>query len=165
MAYAIVLRFDIRDDSGKTSFTKIRVPTTFSVSQVVEFGQAMAQLIANLSIGEVYRAGITFALDLSGLGLKVAAAAAADIYEKARFQFQTGVTRFRAFFRLPTWDETLTNLGSDTVDTSDVDVAALIAGMENGIAVIGPATIQPSDGRGNDIVSLQFAKEIRTKKT
>lgn len=164
MALAVSVRFDFVDDKGKTSFTKVRVPTAWSIAQYIEFAEAMGQLYADAGTGAVTGASITFGVDISGLGLKGAAGATADIYEKARFQFNTALAGFKAFFRLPTWDETKTTIGSDVVDTADVDVAALIAAYENGIAVTGPLTIQPTDNRLNDVVSLQFAREVKRKK-
>lgn len=163
MALAVSVRFDMIDAKSKTSFTKVRVPTGFTISQYIEFAQAMAQLITDMSNCTVTRAGITFGIDISGLGLKVAAAVLADVYEKARFQFNTAVAGFKAFFRLPGYDETKSVTGSDAVDQADPDVAALIAAYEDGIVVTGD-TISPTDSRGNDITAIQFAREVKRKK-
>jgi len=164
MALAVTLRFDLADQGGQTSFTKIRVQTGMTIAQYIEGAQAFAQLIADINNGVVTGASVNFSIDLSGLGLKTIANILADVYEKARFQFNTAVAGLRAKFSLPTLDENKVGAGGDTVLTSDPDVAALISAFEDGIAVTGPATIQPTDDRENDITSLQFAKAVRRRK-
>ena len=163
MALAVTVRYDFLDNKGATSFTKIRVPTTFSLSQYGEFGTAMAQLIADVSMCQITGGSLTFAIDLSGLGLAVTASIVSDIAEKAVFLFNTAITGIKAKLRLPTFDEFLVSPGSDAVDQVDVDVAAFIAAMENGIAVTGPATIQPTDDRTNDITTLTEAREVKRR--
>lgn len=163
MALAVTARFDFIDDKGKTSFTKVRVPVTFSLSQYGEFGVAFAQLLVDVSLCRCTGASLTFAIDLSGLGLRTVAGITADIAEKAAFLFNTAVTGLRAKLRIPTLRETLVPPGSDAIDTADVDVAAFIAAMENGIVVSGPATVEPTDDRENDITALTTAREVKRR--
>jgi len=164
MPLAVSLRFDFVDVKNKKSFTKIRVPNGFTLSQYVEAAQAFAQILTNLSNGSVTNASVTFGLDLAGLGLSTVASGLADVYQKARFQFSTVASGFRAFFRIPTFSETKVVYGSDAIDDSDIDVAAFITAMENGVVVTG-GTISPCDMRENDIAALQFAREIHRKKS
>lgn len=161
MALAVTITYTFTDGKGHTSSTRVRVPTTFSLAQIAEFVPAMAQLIADLSQGELSAASAQFTVDLSGLGLKVAANALADVAEKAWFKFTSAVTGLKKMLRIPTYDETYTGAGSDAVDTADPDIAAFTAAMTNGIAVSGPATIQPTDSRGNDLVSTAEAREVK----
>lgn len=162
MAFAVVVRFDLLDDKGKTSFTKIRIPTTFSLSQYGEFGTAAAQLIANVSNCKVTGASLTFAIDLSGLGLRTVASVVSDVAEKAAFIFGTAVTSFRAKFRIPTFNEDLVPPGSDAIDLVDVDVAAFVTAMEDGI-VVTATTISPTDDRLNDVVGVTEAREVKRR--
>ena len=163
MALAVSIRYDFRDDKGKTSHTKIRVPNGFALSDYVQFAQSMGQLISDISAGVITRASICIGIDLSTSTLKAAATAFSDIAQKVFFQFNTALAGFRAKMKIPTLKETLVLPGTDAVDQANVDVAAYIAAMENGIAVSGLATISPSDGRENDIVSTAFVREVFRK--
>lgn len=162
MALAVSIRFDILDDKGKTSFTKVRVPNGFSIAQYIEFAQAMAQIIADISNGLVTSAGICIGLDLSGATLKAAATAIADVAQKAFFQFNTAVAGLRAKLKIPTLDETILVANSDSVDQLEARSAAFIAGMENGIVTLG-GTIQPTNSREDDITAVSLAREVFRK--
>ena len=162
MALAITVRVEFIDDKGKTSFTKVRVPNGFTLSQYGEFGTALAQLLTNISICRVTGGSLTFAMDLSGLGLRTVAGITADIAEKAAFLFNTAITGLKAKLRIPTFRETLVPPGSDAVDLADVDVAAFKTAMESGIAVTG-GTIEPTDDRENDITGLTTAREVKRR--
>jgi len=159
MALAVTVRYDFVDEKNKTSFTKIRVPTGFSIAQYVEFGIAMAQFVANISSCTITGGSITFGIDLSGLGLKTAANSLADIAQKAYFAFNSAVTGFKKRLRIPTFDEAKVNAGTDSIDTVDAAVAAFTTAMTNGIVVTG-GTIQPSTERGQDLTSLSEAREV-----
>lgn len=163
MALAVVARFDFLDDKGKTSFTKVRVPTTFSLAQYGEFGTAFGQLLANVSNCKITGGSFTFALDLSGLGLRTVASVAADVAEKGAFIFNTAVTGLKARMRIPTFNETLIPSGSDAIDLVQADVAVFQAAMENGIVVPTAITVQPTDDRTNDITGLTVAKEVKRR--
>lgn len=163
MALAVSVRFDFVDDKGKTSFTKVFVPTGFSIAQYVEFAQGMGQLLANASICRLTRASVVFGLNLSTATIKIAALTVSDVAQKAFFQFRTAVSGFFARMKIPALKETLVNPGSDSIDQSNASVAAFITAMENGIVVTG-ATISPVDDRGNDIVDTTIAREVFRKK-
>lgn len=164
MALAVSIRFDTLDDKGDTSFTKIRVPTGFSVAQYTEFAIAMAQFIANTSNCVITGASITFGIDLSGLGLKVAATSIADVFQKGYFAFASAATGFFKRFRVPTLLESVVSAGSDNIDTLLAPVAAFVNANTNGIAVTGPLTIQPQTERGHDLTALSEAREVFLKK-
>lgn len=162
MALAITVRVEFIDDKGKTSFTKVRVPNGFTLSQYGEFGTALAQLLTDISICRVTGGSLTFSIDLSGLGLRTVAGITADIAEKAAFLFNTAITGLRAKLRIPTFRETLVPPGSDAVDLADVDVAAFKTAMESGIVTTG-GTISPTDDRENDITGLTTAREVKRR--
>lgn len=159
MALAITCRFDTIDNKGKTSFTKVRIPTGFALADMLDFAVQMAQLLANILTTQITRAGICVSLDLSTSTIKANPLSGADAAQKGFFGFATGVTGFRTRMRLPAFNETLVNAGSDTIDQSDTDVAAFITAMEDGIVVTG-GTVSPTDNRENDIVSTDYAREI-----
>ena len=163
MALAVAIRYDFIDDKGKTSFTKIRVPTGNTIAQYTEFAQAMGQFIANMSSCRITGGSITFTIDLSGLGLKSAAASITDVFQKGYFAFNSAATGFFKRLRVPTLSEAKVSAGSDGINTVDADVAAFINAMNNGIVVTG-GTITPTTERGHDLVSLSEAREVFRRK-
>lgn len=165
MALAVAIRIDFIDDKGDTSFTKIRVPVGNTIAQYQEFAVAFCQFVANASACQITGASVTFGIDLSGLGLKAAAASVADVFQKGYFAFTSAASGFFKRFRIPTFSETKVSAGSDNINTVDADVAAFIAANTNGIAVTGPLTIQPMTERGHDLTALSEAREVFRKKT
>jgi len=163
MVLAVSIRFDFQDQKGKTSFTKVRVPNGFSIAQYSEFTVAMGQLLANLSSARVTRASFCVGLDLSGSTIKAVASGISDIAQKAILGFSTAVTGFRTKLKLPAFSETKIITGSDAVDEADLDIAAFVTAMENGIVVTG-GTVSPTDIRENDIVSTDYAREFFRRK-
>lgn len=158
MPLAVSIRFSFVDNKGKTSFTKINVPNGFSIANYIEFGQGMAQLLTNISEGQITGASATFNMDLSGAGLKSVASGLADAGQKAFFIFRSAVTGFTKRMFVPTLSELKVVAGSDDIDQADLDVAAFITAMEDGIVVTG-GTISPTDSRAQDLVAVSSAKE------
>lgn len=163
MALAVTVNIQVQDSKGKTSGTKIRVPTGFSIAQYIEFAQAIMQLIANMQVGVITGGSISFGLDLSGLGLKTVANVLADTAQKGYFSFASAVTGFFKKLRIPTFREDLVSVGSDAIDTTSTEVAAFVAAMENGIVVTG-GTISPCTERVQDLVALTDAREVFRRK-
>lgn len=162
MAVAVAFRFDFVDAKGKTSFTKINVPNGFSIAQYTEGVQAFAQLLANISTAQMTRASFVVSLDLSSATIKAVASGLSDIAQKALVGFSTVVARLRTKVKLPALSETKVNVGSDTLNQADPDVAAFLSAMENGIVVTG-GTISPTDLRENDIATTDYARELFRK--
>lgn len=155
---AVTINFTITDAKGKTSLTKVRVPTGFSPSQYGEFALAMGQIIATLSDGAITEISIGVPLDLSAASLKLVASTVADAAKKAFFGVVSSVSGLFAKYIIPTYDETHTVSGSDTIDTSDADVAAFIALIESGTTV-GGTPIAPTDKYTNDLDDVNIARE------
>lgn len=163
MALAVSMRFDFIDAKGKTSFTKVRVPLGFVIADYVEFGQGMAQFLANISTGKITQTSFCVGMDLSGSTIKAVASGLSDIAQKALLGFSTIVAGFRTKLKLPAISEAKVVVGSDTLDLADPDVAAFVSAMEVGIVVTG-GTIQPTDIRLNDVSVLDYAREFFRKK-
>lgn len=159
MALAVSMRFDFIDEAGRTSFTKVRVPTGFSLPQYTEFAQAFGQLLIGVSVGQITRASFCVGLDLSTSTIKAAATLFADIAQKAMFGFSTVVAGLRTKLKIPAFDENLINAGSDDVDIIAPAVANFLAAMEDGIVVTG-GTISPCDSRENDVNNTDFGREL-----
>jgi len=157
MALSTTINVAFIDGKGKTSVTKVRVPTTFTIAQYREFAAAMAQLIANVAAAQITSVSINFGLDLSGLGLKTVASAVEKVGAKAQGLFNT-VSGIIAKWRIPAPLEEKVVVGSDDLDQTDTDIAAVISANEDGIAVTG-GTIQFTNGRGSDITSVASLQE------
>jgi len=163
MALAVSVRFDFVDGEGEKSFTKIHVPTGFTIAQYTEFAQAMGQLLANLSDGAITGASFCVGINLSGATIKALVTTGADIAQKAMFGFGTILAGFRTKLKLPAFRTALITSGSDSVNQAHADIVAFTSAMENGIVVTG-GTISPTDLRGNDVDSLNYARELFRKK-
>lgn len=163
MALAVTVRFDFVDQKSKPSFTKVRIPTGFSITAMTEFAQGMAQLIANISDGRLTRASICVGLSLATATLKATPDSDADIAEKGFFGFGTALAGFRTKMKLPAWNEIYTIAGSDAINQADPNVAAFLAAMEDGLAVTG-GTIAPTDIRENDVTTTDYGRELFRKK-
>ena len=157
MALSTTLNFTMVDAKGETSNTKVRVPTTFSIAQYVEFGQALAQLLVEITNCSITGVSINFGLDLSSLGFKTVASAVEKVAAKAQGLFNT-VSGIIAKWLIPAPIEEKVVTGSDDFDQTDSDIAALVSAFEDGIAVTD-GTIQFTNGRGGDITSIASLKE------
>lgn len=158
MALAFRLVFVFTDDKGKSSTTSMRLPTGFSIADYQEFGEAAAQLLINASTGSLTRASVTFNVSLDGLGLKTVASSVSKVARKLFLQFTTAVTGFLGKTLFPSLAESKVLSGTDDVDQTDTDVAAVISAMEDGISVTG-GTMTFTNGRGHDLVTAAEAKE------
>lgn len=163
MVLAVSIRYQFIDGEGDTSFTKIHVPTGFSIAQYTEFAIAFGQLLANITDGGITSASFCVGLDLSSSTIKAVVTTGADIAQKALFGFGTILAGFRTKLKLPAFRTALITSGSDSVDQSHADIVAFSSAMEDGIVVTG-GTISPTDLRGNDVDALNYAREFFRKK-
>jgi len=159
MALAVSLNFTVLDAKGKSSITKIRVPTGFSVTQYAEAAAALAQLIANIIDGTITDVSVSLPLSLSGATIRAVALSIADVAEKALFVARTTIAGLFTKWFFPTYNETNTVAGTDDINSGDADVAAMIAILEDGINVSG-TIVTPRDARGTLIDSVSEAREI-----
>lgn len=152
------LYYTIQDSDGDTSVVEIPIPTTTAVANLIGAVTAMAGLINPLTNGGLVAAGVRLEVDLSGTWGPVAALIA-DVQEKGEFAFR-GENGFLKRLNIPAFLETLfTGAGSTKqIDLGDTDVAAFVTAMEDGF-VVGGATIQPVDVRGDDLETLEYAVE------
>lgn len=163
MALAVSIRFDFQDSKGKTSFTKIRVPNGFSLSDYIEFAESAAQILANVASARLTRASVCIGMDLSTATIKAGNSPYGDVGEKAFFSFRTTENGFWKRLKLPAFEESYIPPNSRDIDTAAADVLAFIDAMENGLVVTG-GTIAPTDARENDIVECVYAYQMFQKK-
>lgn len=160
MAYAVSFIFSMRDAKNKTTRVPIRVPNGFSIAQYVEFGQAAAQIIAALSTCQITSVQASLRLDLAGSTIRATAQAISDIFERAIITVNSSIAGLYARFFVPTLDDTKVLTGTDQIDLTDVDVAAYVALIEDGLDLGGSVFIQPVDLRGNDLADVNSAREV-----
>lgn len=156
---AVSVNFTILDGKGKSSITKIRIPTGFTVDQYIAFAQAFAQLVANVINGTITDVSISLPISLSGATIRAVAGIIADVAKKAIFIVRSSVVGLFTKFFFPTYNEINTVVGSDDLDDADPDVAALIAIVEDGVNVSG-TIVTPRDLRGNPLDTVTETREI-----
>lgn len=155
---AVSLIFTFRDAKKKESQTKVRVPTTFSFAQYIEFAQAAAQILANMSTAELVAVAVAFGLDLSAASLRSVATQFSDVFQKALLVVNSVVAGLRARFNIPTFDEANLIADSDVLDPVDAEVAALITLIEDGL-MDGGIPIVPVNSRNDALAEVTLAVE------
>ena len=155
---AVSINFTFKDAKNKSRVTKIRVPTGFNPAQYVEFAEAFAQILANLSDGAITEISIGIPLDISAATIQLIAGTLADVAKKAFFGAISSVQGLFAKFIIPTYDESHSVTNSDDIDDADPDIAAYIALMEVGTTV-NTFPIYPVDKYGNGLDDVNVARE------
>lgn len=158
MAIAVSVRIDFVDNKGKTSFTKVRLPSGRTLVDYKEFAEAICQLFLNGSTGRITRSSVCFGVDLTSAGLNTTPSAVSSVKKKASMRWTTAATGFDAKFSVPAFSESKIVAGSDDIDTTDADVIAFVAQLESNIAVTG-GTMIFTNGRGHAVSQLKTAKE------
>lgn len=140
------VNFSFVDAKGKSSFTVIRIPSTFTFPQYKAFALAAAQVVANMSTAEITEVSVSIGLNLGGLGLRTVATQFADWFNKAFIQASNAVSGLFAKYNIPTYDDTNNLPNSKKLDLADADVAALVTLIEDGLDVSGtlvfPVTVR-----------------------
>lgn len=162
MALAATVNFTFADDKGKSSFCKIRIPSSLTFAEMIGFAQAAGQLLVNASGGYLTSVSVSFALDISAAGFATVASTLSDIAQKAFIVAKGLISGLFARFKIPTLDESKVESGTDLLDTSDADIAALLTAIEDGIDV-GGTMIQPVMERNVAITDVSQATELFRK--
>lgn len=120
----------VTDGLKDSSFT-VYVQDDVTITGIIALIQALLPLVDSVIQGKIKHSGINISIPLPG-SLKDVPTTTADVEEKAVLAFESlGGTPYK--LSLPTWDEAHNATGSDTVDEADVDVAALITLVEDGL--------------------------------
>lgn len=158
MAYTAT--YSIVDAKGARSTTSVNFRDEDDYERVVDAAGDMAVLINDLISGQIVGISLTRTVDVPG-AVRSAPVTNSDVEEGARFQFRT-TNGFDTSLRLPTFLESKIATNSKAVNLTDTQVAAFITAMTEGIVTnVGGTnvTLDPTDSRGEDIVSLSFARE------
>ena len=147
-----------RDAKGKDSFTRIRIPNGLSFLEFYDFADAMAALINPLTTAEITELSVSIGLDLSGASLKTVAATFADLADKAFVQARNLVNGLVGKFFIPTYDESNNMPESKMINQADVDVAALMTLITDGVDS-GGTLVYPVTERGHALSEITIAEE------
>lgn len=154
------VNFVIEDADGDKSTVAIDFAGGFAgnIDGLIETGWALINPLVN---GHLVSGSVTLEADISGL-VNAAAAAIADVQEKAAFVFAS-VDGFLKTITLPTVVETIfgSSGGSKQVDVTNTDVAAFITAMEDGFDDGGgtPVEVNPTTSHGEDLITLRKAEQ------
>lgn len=154
------LTYSIKDAKGKVSIAKINFPDTSDIADIVGFAEDAATAINNIIKGKIIDAGIGIAVDISGATIRSSPDSNSDVEEGARFSFRSAIGALTNL-RLPTFDEAKMVSGTQVVNTADTAVDAFVDLMVIGNGV-GAGFGHPSDDHGEDVVSLESARESFT---
>lgn len=161
MPYSVLI--SLVDGKNETGVVTIPIPDTTTATNAIAFGSLIFDLVQGLTSGGNLVAKVIF--DIPGL-VSNNPLGASDVQEIGKFVFR-GVTGFLKSLGIPAFTETKFVPGSDQIDVTDVDVAAFVTAMTDGIDTTpagGNATIQPCDIRGVDLDELVSAAEAWGKK-
>jgi len=121
----------VQDDDGDRSSVNVTVPSgTLTLAAIVEFAQDMAALIDACTDGQIVEIHLVIGVSLPE-GLKANPVAYSDVEKGALLSFDVAGTEYRHSIRIPAFVES--KFAGKAVDDEDVDVAALIAALEDGI--------------------------------
>lgn len=156
---ATALVFHFRDAKGKESTTKFHVRSTVSVTDLVDYVQAAAEVIQGLTTAEITGVTVSLGLDLSGASLKAVATTFSDWFNKGLFTlYESTLGLFSKIF-LPTWDEAHNHANSDQIDLADANVATLVTILEDGVT-LSALTTRVVNFDGEFIDEVRSGREI-----
>lgn len=155
------VNFVIEDADGDRSNIPIDFVGGFAgdIDGLIETGWAILNPLLN---GTLVGASVTLEADISGL-VNAAAAAIADVQEKAEFIFTDISNNFRKTITLPTFIETFfTSSGAGKlVDITQSAVLAFISMMEDGWDDGGgtPVEVNPTTNHGEDVATFKKGRQ------
>jgi hypothetical protein len=152
---AVSLFFTITDAKGDPSTVDFPFPDATPVAVLAAAVPAVAALLQPLITGGLKTAGFKVEVDVPLFG--PVATLASDVQEKAEFAVRT-VNGFLKRLNLPTFDEAFFVPNTKEVDRTDPDIQAFVDFLEDGITV-SATLIQPTDDRGEDLVTVERARE------
>jgi hypothetical protein len=149
MAWEVI--YTIYDAKARKSTHSVWLPGATTLANAQAFADAYSELLDAVIDGKIARVGIVFEAELGDV--KADAVAGCDVENGALFIYDAGAYTFR--HRVPTITPTLIVPTSRDVDTSDPDVAALIAALITGLDGVAPC-----EHRETDIDALKSAREL-----
>lgn len=147
----------IEDADGDSATTSVRVLDTTTIAQANGFTVGWLQEVDGVIAGVIRSVLAFLRIDISALTGNLVGDTS-DVEHIGKFSFRTGINT-KVLVNVPALAEiALGTTTSDILDPVQVDVAAFLTAMEDGISVTG-ALIQPCDVGEEDIVDHNFLRE------
>jgi hypothetical protein len=156
MAQPSEVTVTIRDASGDKATASFFVQNNFTFSQYNEMSADLANALDAVIGGVIENMSLRIPVDVSGLTGNTIGSTA-DVGDVGQFQFRSTENR-PVKINVPGILEAVVAGGSDDLNQADAAVAALIAGMEDGLTTVA-GVIQPCNIGEDDIVTTEFARE------
>jgi len=148
---------EVADASGDTATTSIRLLDTTTLAQANGFAVGWLQEVDGIIAGVIRSVLAFLRVDISALTGNLVGTTS-DVEHIGKFSFRTGINT-KVLVNIPALAEVaLGATTSDSLDPVQVNVAAFLTAMEDGINV-GGALIEPCDIGEEDIVDHNFLRE------
>jgi len=148
--------FQIQDADGDNATFEVHTPSGLTLAQYTEGIQALSLLLDSIIAGIISFVSFVLNVDISALVGNIADINS-DVEEIGAYAF-TSSANFPVKLNIPGVNELDVAAGSDELNQADPQIAAVISMMLSGIAVTG-GTIIPCDKDGNDLTTLNYARE------
>ncbi len=160
MAAITTISYRVQDAKGNKSSFLIRVPASFTHTQVSAFHANFAPVLDAVLGAKIVEAAVEYSLTLPG-GLKANPDANNDVQESGLFTMVAADTAFVESIRVPGFKESL--FSGETIPTEAGAALAfknaLISGLDG-----GGVQVLPCDRYGNDLTSMRSAVKTFRKK-
>lgn len=158
MAIARVV-YTVRDRKGKDATTEVRLPQVLGLAGLTQWAQLFAVILNDFTTGRIRKSQICLEIALSNFTSNLLNDNS-DVEEVGAFEFVTqGGNRTK--LNVPGMLSSTTVGNSDDLDQTDVQVAAIITAMVDGITTPTNSTlIQPTDIAEDNITDVLFAREV-----
>ena len=157
MALAPKIEYTIRDGDGDVAVTAFYAEIGRTLVDYQELAEQHAEVVEGVILGEIdLIAGLSVPVDISSLTGNTVADDS-DVEQIAAFQFSDADGE-PVNLNVPAVNNLDIVVGSDALDQTDTQIAALITMMESGIAVTG-GTILPCSIREADIQDTIYARK------
>lgn len=157
MSLPYTLDYVFRGNSAKRGSVGIHTAVGLTLAQYAEGAGALAALLDDFTNGILLSGSMTIPFDISGLSSNLAEENS-DVEEVSEIGMVTTEGR-PVVSNIPGTPQIFFIDGSDDLDQSDPDLAALISMFENGLSVTG-GTIIPTDVEEVDILSVTRARKV-----
>jgi hypothetical protein len=156
MAIAPSIKFGFADNDADKATHEVHIDSGLTLAQYSAFALLYAPVVENMIVGTLNPvATLSIPVDISALVGNVATSTG-DVEQIAAFAFRCDEGGGTELNIPGLRDENLVPF-SDALDTADAPIAAVVAMMEDGLAVTG-GTISPSDIAEDDIIATLWSR-------
>lgn len=160
---AVSINITLEDEKKETSVAAVHLPASTTVAQAQDHAEYVADLIDDMTGCRIINVGLSYDVPYdSDASLKLVAAAGSDVQEGARFGFRTA-GGYSSKIRIPGFLETLMISATLEVDQTDTIIQDFVGYMLAGNDATPTLVGDPTDYRGDDLVSLAYAVDAFQK--